>query len=327
MKNKLILICFVCLTTLMAIGCNVDNQNAMDMGGHEASPHRGGQADSFYLSAESTDIPSHSFPHTRAVKIQDAVFEFEIDPAQFHLEELYDLDLDLSAVDLNALEQQLREHLQRGGQEPIELEIPQRQQAPEAGPQETAPEPQQPQQQPEEPQQAEQPQQQPEEPQQAEQPQQQQPGTQQAEQPQQQQTEEPRQAETEQQTQGLRQEERRVIELTNNHRREAGLSELQADVELSNVARRKSTDMQQNNYFSHTSPTYGSPFDMIRDHGITYNSAGENIAQGQRSPEEVVQAWMNSPGHRQNILNPNYTHIGVGYEPAGNHWTQMFISR
>ena len=70
--------------------------------------------------------------------------------------------------------------------------------------------------------------------------------------------------------------------------------------------------MQKNNYFSHTSPTYGSPFDMMRDQGVSYKSAGENIAQGQRTPQEVVQAWMNSEGHRRNILNSNYTHIGVG---------------
>lgn len=85
--------------------------------------------------------------------------------------------------------------------------------------------------------------------------------------------------------------------------------------------------MQQQNYFSHTSPTYGSPFDMMRDFGITYRSAGENIAKGQTSPEEVVQAWMNSQGHRENILNANFTHIGVGYEQNGNHWTQMFITK
>jgi uncharacterized protein YkwD len=85
--------------------------------------------------------------------------------------------------------------------------------------------------------------------------------------------------------------------------------------------------MQENNYFSHTSPTYGSPFDMIRDFDISYNSAGENIAQGQRSPEEVVQAWMNSEGHRANIMNGDYTHIGVGYNESGNYWTQMFISK
>ena len=85
--------------------------------------------------------------------------------------------------------------------------------------------------------------------------------------------------------------------------------------------------MQQNNYFSHASPTYGSPFDMMRDQGVSYRSAGENIAKGQRTPQEVVQAWMNSEGHRRNILSSDYTHIGVGYDPNGHHWTQMFIEK
>lgn len=129
------------------------------------------------------------------------------------------------------------------------------------------------------------------------------------------------------QTQGITQTEQRVIELTNAERRKNGLSALQADTSLSNVAREKSRDMQQNNYFSHTSPTYGSPFDMMRDFGVTYQSAGENIAKGQRTPEEVVNAWMNSEGHRKNILSGEYTHIGVGYNANGNYWTQMFIKK
>lgn len=121
--------------------------------------------------------------------------------------------------------------------------------------------------------------------------------------------------------------ESKVIELTNAERRKNGLKDLAADTSLSNVAREKSNDMQKNNYFSHTSPTYGSPFDMMRDFGITYNTAGENIAQGQRTPEEVVQAWMNSEGHRKNILSDKFTHIGVGYSQSGHHWTQMFVGR
>lgn len=121
--------------------------------------------------------------------------------------------------------------------------------------------------------------------------------------------------------------EQQVIELTNAERRNNGLADLQADTALSNVAREKSNDMQTNNYFSHTSPTYGSPFDMIRDFDVSYNSAGENIAQGQRSAEEVVQAWMDSEGHRANIMNGDFTHIGVGYIEEGHYWTQMFIGR
>ena len=78
-------------------------------------------------------------------------------------------------------------------------------------------------------------------------------------------------------------------------------------------------------YFSHTSPTYGSPFQMMKAFGLSYRTAGENIAYGQRTPQEVVNAWMNSSGHRANILNSSYTQIGVGYVANGNYWTQMFI--
>ncbi|ESU32699.1 hypothetical protein G3A_10170 [Bacillus sp. 17376] len=121
--------------------------------------------------------------------------------------------------------------------------------------------------------------------------------------------------------------ESKVIDLTNEHRKKNGLPNLQPDTALSNVAQEKSNDMQAKNYFSHTSPTYGSPFDMMRDFGVSYNTAGENIAMGQRSAEEVVNAWMNSEGHRKNILSPNYTHIGVGHTTQGNYWTQMFIGK
>jgi uncharacterized YkwD family protein len=121
--------------------------------------------------------------------------------------------------------------------------------------------------------------------------------------------------------------ESKVIDLTNEQRRKNGLPNLQPDTALSNVAQEKSNDMQAKNYFSHTSPTYGSPFDMMRDFGVSYNTAGENIAMGQRSAEEVVNAWMNSEGHRKNILSPNYTHIGVGHTTQGNYWTQMFIGK
>jgi uncharacterized YkwD family protein len=118
-----------------------------------------------------------------------------------------------------------------------------------------------------------------------------------------------------------------VIDLTNAQRRQNGLPALAADATLTSVAQAKSSDMQQNSYFSHASPTYGSPFDMMRDQGVSYQSAGENIAKGQRTPQEVVQAWMNSEGHRKNILSRNFTHIGVGYDANGHHWTQMFIEK
>jgi len=119
--------------------------------------------------------------------------------------------------------------------------------------------------------------------------------------------------------------ESEVIRLVNGHRAQNGLKPLTANWELSRVARYKSQDMADNRYFSHTSPTYGSPFQMIRNFGISFRSAGENIAYGQRTPQAVVTAWMNSSGHRANILNASYTQIGVGYVANGHYWTQMFI--
>jgi uncharacterized YkwD family protein/spore coat assembly protein SafA len=121
--------------------------------------------------------------------------------------------------------------------------------------------------------------------------------------------------------------ENQVISLTNQERAKAGIPGLQTDWELSRVARHKSEEMSNLKYFSHTSPKYGSPFDMMKAFGIQYKTAGENIAQGQSSPDSVVKSWMNSPGHRQNILSPNYTHIGVGFSSNGNYWTQQFISK
>lgn len=119
--------------------------------------------------------------------------------------------------------------------------------------------------------------------------------------------------------------EKEVVRLVNEERVKAGVKPLTEDWELSRVARYKSQDMRDNNYFSHTSPVYGSPFDMIKNFGITYRSAGENIARGQINPQAVVKAWMNSSGHRKNILNASYTKIGVGYVADGRYWTQMFI--
>lgn len=121
--------------------------------------------------------------------------------------------------------------------------------------------------------------------------------------------------------------EQQVIDLTNEKRASRGLKPLTANWELSRVARYKSQDMVNNKYFSHTSPTYGSPFNMIKNFGIKYRSAGENIAYGQRTPEQVVNSWWNSAGHRANMLNANYTDIGVGYVSNGNYWTQMFIQK
>lgn len=113
-----------------------------------------------------------------------------------------------------------------------------------------------------------------------------------------------------------------VLDLVNQERSKAGLSSLSMSEELSNMAMVKAQDMYNNNYFDHNSPTHGSPFDMMKEFGITYNTAGENIAKGQTSPSQVMKDWMNSPGHKANILNNGYTQIGISY--YNNAWVQEF---
>lgn len=123
--------------------------------------------------------------------------------------------------------------------------------------------------------------------------------------------------------------EQKVVELVNVERQKAGLSSLSLDSAVSNVARIKSKDMADNNYFAHQSPTYGSAGDMLNKFGIRWSAWGENIASGQRTPEAVVTAWMNSAGHRANILSNNYSKIGVGYVTNSNgtpYWTQIFTN-
>ena len=121
--------------------------------------------------------------------------------------------------------------------------------------------------------------------------------------------------------------EQQVVNLVNQQRSKNGLLPLTMNWQVSRVARYKSQDMCDRNYFSHQSPTYGSPFDMLKQFNINYSSAGENIAKGQKTPQAVMNSWMNSQGHRQNILNKNFTQIGVGYynKNGTTYWTQMFI--
>jgi uncharacterized YkwD family protein/spore coat assembly protein SafA len=124
--------------------------------------------------------------------------------------------------------------------------------------------------------------------------------------------------------------EQQVIKLVNTERAKAGLKPLKENWELSRVAEFKSQDMRDKKYFDHNSPTYGTPFQMMKSFGISYKTAGENIAAGQKTPEEVMKSWMNSPGHKANILNAGYTQIGVGYVTGGSYnsyWTQQFISQ
>lgn len=122
--------------------------------------------------------------------------------------------------------------------------------------------------------------------------------------------------------------ENQVIKLVNQARVNAGLQPFTANWELSRVARYKSQDMANKGYFNHTSPTYGSPFTMMQNFGIKFTAAGENIAMGQRTAQDVMNSWMNSPGHRSNILNPSFNQIGVGLAKNSNgtcYWTQQFI--
>ncbi len=122
--------------------------------------------------------------------------------------------------------------------------------------------------------------------------------------------------------------EQQVVDLVNQERAAAGLPALKVNAKLSGVAEKKAEDLRDNNYFDHQSPTYGSPFDMMKQFGIQYTTAGENIAKGQRTPAEVMNGWMNSPGHRANILNADFTEIGVGYvtdSNGGTYWVQHFI--
>jgi len=126
---------------------------------------------------------------------------------------------------------------------------------------------------------------------------------------------------------GMTAEEQLMLDLVNQERAKAGLPALKPDMRLVESARKKSLDMAQKHYFDHYSPTYGSPFDMMKAAGITYKAAGENLA-GAPTVERAHIALMNSPGHRANILSPLFTHLGIGIvhgEPYGLLVTQMFI--
>lgn len=130
-------------------------------------------------------------------------------------------------------------------------------------------------------------------------------------------------------TNELTADEQEVFNLINQQRTSAGLSALKIDEELQNVARVKAKDMVDNNYFSHNSPTYGTPFNMIKNFGITYKTAGENIA-GNSSNQGAVNAWMNSEGHKANILSNNYNYTGIAVVSSpkyGKIYVQMFIGK
>jgi len=121
----------------------------------------------------------------------------------------------------------------------------------------------------------------------------------------------------------LSEQEQSACDLINAYRRANGLSPLIINTNLSLKARVKSQDMKTNRYFSHNSPTYGTPFQMMKQFGITFQSAGENIAMGYRTAQAAVHAWMASESHRANILSTRYTTMGIGY--VDGYWTHWFI--
>lgn len=118
----------------------------------------------------------------------------------------------------------------------------------------------------------------------------------------------------------------RIVELVNEEREKAGLNPVTLDAAASSAAMLRSREIVSS--FSHTRPNGSSFSTALKEQGISYRRAGENIAWGQRSPEQVMEGWMNSSGHRANILGESFTHIGVGYhqENGVNYWTQLFYN-
>ena len=134
---------------------------------------------------------------------------------------------------------------------------------------------------------------------------------------------------TEEITSSLTEDEKKILELINTERTNNGLNPLQIDDDLQNIVRIKAQDMIDNDYFAHESPTYGSPFEMMKSNGITYKTAGENIA-GNSDNKKAVEAWMNSESHRNNILNNSYNYTGVAVVSSskyGKIFVQMFIAK
>lgn len=125
----------------------------------------------------------------------------------------------------------------------------------------------------------------------------------------------------------VEQYEREVLELTNAERAQHGLSPLKWDDQLAFVAKEKSKDMAYHKEMSHDSPILGGFAGLFKRFNVPHIAGSENIAAGQDFPELVVYGWMNSPPHRKNILTPNWTHLGVGYDPNGHYWTQEFSQK
>lgn len=117
-----------------------------------------------------------------------------------------------------------------------------------------------------------------------------------------------------------------ILKLVNKEKVTRGLTPLKLNKVLNQLANIKSNDMYKNNYFSHNSPVYGSPFDLMKQYNVKYMTAAENIAKGQDTPDYVMKMWMESKGHKKNILNPRFKEMGISRDNFNNNiWTQMFI--
>lgn len=119
---------------------------------------------------------------------------------------------------------------------------------------------------------------------------------------------------------------KQVLKLTNDYRAQNGLAELKWDADLAAVGQMHCDDMSARDYFAHKTPEGVDPFQRMDAYGIKYKWAGENLGKGYKTPEEVLQGWIDSPDHRENLLNPNFEYLGVGYNENGNYWAQEFAS-
>lgn len=127
----------------------------------------------------------------------------------------------------------------------------------------------------------------------------------------------------------LSENEKKLLSLINDERKKNNLSELIIDENLQNVARLKAKDLVENNYFSHISPTFGTPFEMLKNNGINYKTASENIA-GNSSIEGAVSSWMNSESHKKNILSNEFNYTGLAVVDSiayGNIVVELFVGK
>lgn len=125
----------------------------------------------------------------------------------------------------------------------------------------------------------------------------------------------------------LSEEEKETLELINEYRKENGLTELKALDKLQSNAKLKAEDIVNNEYFSHNSPNLGTPFEMLRSNNVEYTIAGENLA-GNITPQKAVEAWINSPSHKENILEEKFEYTGICVIESpiyGKVFVQIFV--